>query len=382
MRIGIDARYLSHGLVGGVHSYVESFLSELVRHASAHEVVLYADTKRRFELQDLPQNVSVRLLSYRNPLSSMTLDFSLQSAMRRDRIDVAHFPANYGFAPQGVRSIVTLHDEINIMPWRKIIAGHRKDLRTLTMMTYLHLCSVQSIRRADLILTVSEYAKRQIARYSRISPERIVPIHHGRALDLQRVEAPQRLQDVRSRHQLDRPFILGDALKNPAVILRAWRRLPESLRAKYTIVLFSRRPDPPQVVADAVAQGMVRLLIRPSREDLIALFSMAESFVFPSWIEGFGIPLLEAMTCGAPVIASDRGSIPEVLGGAGLIMDAEDDQQLAAHIEALLTDAQLAAGLRQRGYQRAEAFSWAKTAAATLACYECAPIVSQQLLPS
>jgi glycosyltransferase involved in cell wall biosynthesis len=370
MKIGIDVRYLSHGLVGGVHAYVKSFLPELLRQAIGHEIVLYADTKRPFELHELPANVTLRLLPYRNPLSSFSLDLFMRRSMEEDRIDVAHFPANYGFGPRTGRSIITLHDEINILPLRKIISGHRKDPRTMAMMTYLHVCSTAAIRQADLVITVSEYAKQQIAKYSRMPGQRIVPIYHGRASDLQRIDAPQQLHAVRSRYRLEHPFILGDALKNPAVVLRAWRQIPESLRAQHRIVLFSRRPDPPQVVRDAVAEGIVQLLIRPSREDLICLFSMAEAFVFPSWIEGFGIPLLEAMTCGAPVIASDRGAIPEVLGGAGLIVDAEDDQQLAKHIQTVLTDRAVSADMRQRGFARATDFSWAKTASSILSCYE------------
>ncbi len=370
MRIGIDVRYLSHGLVGGVHAYVKSFVPELLRQAESHEIILYADTKRPFELHNLPANTKLRLLPYRSPLSSFSLDLTMRRHMELDHIDVAHFPANYGFGPRDAKLIISLHDEINIMPLRKIFKGHRKDPRTVAMMTYLHLCSTAAIKRADLIITDSAYSKGQITHYSSISPDRIIPIHLGRASDLYRVEEPKLLETVRRRYNLDRSFILGDALKNPAATLRAWRKLPEALRTSRTIVLFSRRPDPPQVVVDAVAEGIVQLLIRPSREDLICLFSMAESFVFPSWIEGFGIPLLEAMTCGAPIIASDRGSIPEVLGNAGLIADAEDDQALSEHIQNVLTDPSTSVSMRQRGYLRAAEFSWEHTAAAIMACYE------------
>lgn len=97
---------------------------------------------------------------------------------------------------------------------------------------------------------------------------------------------------------------------------------------------------------------------------------MAEVFVFPSWFEGFGIPVLEAMTCGTPVIVSDRGPLPEVAGGAALVMDAEDDATLAGYLERLLTDPNEAALWRERGFAHAAQFSWRKTAQRILESYE------------
>jgi len=125
-------------------------------------------------------------------------------------------------------------------------------------------------------------------------------------------------------------------------------------------------------VHEAVARGEARLVVRPSRADLIALYSMAEAFVFPSWIEGFGIPVLEAMTCGAPVVASDRGAIPEVAGDAALLSDAEDAEGFARNLARVLGDAGEAGRLRARGYARAARFSWRATAQRILESYELA----------
>jgi glycosyltransferase involved in cell wall biosynthesis len=371
LRIGIDVRYLSHGLVGGVHTYIAHFVPALIAQAAGrHTVVLYADTKRPFELHDLPDHVTTRLLPWRGPLSSIYHDLAMGRAMARDRLDVVHFPANYGFGPPGARTLITLHDAINVMALPEIIRGHPKNARTIGMMTYLHVCSTAAVRRADLLLTVSEHAGREIACHSRFDPARIVAVPHAPTPDLRRVSDPQALADVRARHGIAGPFVLADALKNPAVLVRAWRALPEELRAGRQIVFFSRRPDPLPVVQEAVGEGIARLLLRPPREDLIALYSAAEAFVFPSWIEGFGIPILEAMTCGAPVIASDRGAIPEVTGDAALLMGAEDDGALRQHLTRVLGQPSEAQRLRERGFARAAQFSWDETARRILACYE------------
>lgn len=372
MRIGIDVRYLSHGLVGGVHNYVKSFVPDLLQLASDDEIILYADTKRPFELSQLPPNAQLQLLPYRSAASSVWHDLTLRKKMAADHVDVVHFPANYGFGPHGARCLITLHDEINVQPLQTILRGHAKNPRTVGMMTYLHLLSRTAVQQADMLITVSEYAARQIAQYTHIPLERIIPIHHGRAADLQRIQDAGILDDIQMRYALQRPFILADGLKNPAVIVRAWQRLPASIRQNFQIVFFARHANPLPIVHEAVAAGDALLLVRPPREDLIGLFSMAHIFVFPSWIEGFGIPLLEAMSCGAPVIASDRGAIPEVLGGAGLICDAEDDAALAQLIGSLLLNPDSRDVLRRRGYQRAADFSWRKTAQAILSTYELA----------
>ncbi len=372
MRIGIDVRYLSHGLVGGVHTYVAHFVPALLDLAADHQIYLYADTKRPFELVDLPRHVAVRRAPWRSPLSSVYLDLFLRRQMAADRLDVVHFPANYGFAPRGARTVVTLHDVINVLPLTEIVRGHAKKPRTIAMMTYLHLCTKASLRAADLLLTVSGHAARAIVMATGWDPGRVVPIPHAPTPDLRRIEDPDELAAVRERLGLTAPFVLADGLKNPSTLVRAWRLLPSELRRGRGIVFFSRRPDPPAIVHEAVARGEARLVVRPSRADLIALYSMAEAFVFPSWIEGFGIPVLEAMTCGSPVVASDRGAIPEVAGDAALLSDAEDAEGFARNLARVLGDAGEAGRLRARGYARAARFSWRATAQRILESYELA----------
>jgi glycosyltransferase involved in cell wall biosynthesis len=368
LRIGIDVRYLSHGIVGGVQAYVAQFVPEVIALAPEHQFILYADTKRPLELGETPANVAVRRLRWASPLSSLRHDLGLARHARRDRLDVIHFPANYGFGGR-TPTVITLHDAINILPLLEIWRGHPKRPRMLAMMTYLHFASVAAVRRANLVITDSESAKTAILQHATLEPDRIVSIPLAPTPDLHRVSDPARLADLRARMTLPSAFVLADALKNPAVLVHAWRRLPAELRSGRRIVFFSRRPDPPGIVAEAVASGEARLLIRPSRADLLGLYSLADAFVFPSWYEGFGLPLLEAMTCGAPVIASNRGSIPEVVALAALLADAEDVDTFTRHLAAVLGDPGRAAALRAAGFARAAEFSWRKTAQAILACY-------------
>lgn len=369
MRIGIDVRYLSHGLLGGVHHYVAQLVPALIRLAPAHSFVLYADRRRPLELTRLPLHVTVRVLPWRRPLSSMVNDLAMPRWMAADQLDVAHFPANYGFAPTGVQKVVTLHDAINLLPLREIIRGHPKKARTLLVMTYLHFMTVASLKSAALVLTISQSAGAQISATGRLEGRRLRVVPHGVEQEWGRVHDSARVEDLRRRFGLKRRVILADALKNPGVLLRAWPMLPEALRDECEIVFFSRKDDVAAVVRTAVEAGIARLLVRPSREDLNVLFSLAEAFVFPSWIEGFGLPVLEAMACGTPVIASDRGSIPEVAGDAALLADAEDAAAFAEHLRRVLTEPEVAGGLRTRGLRRAAQFTWEHSARAVLETY-------------
>ncbi|MCL4868560.1 MAG: glycosyltransferase family 4 protein [Anaerolineae bacterium] len=369
MRIGLDVRYLSHGLVGGIHTYLKNLIPALMAAAADHQLFLYADTKRPFDIPDIPPHVTLRLLPYRSPLSSFAHDFRMWRVMAQDKLDIAHFTGNYGFGRAGGRVLITLHDEINVLPWWEIIKGHPKNLRTVLMMSYLHYCSSRTVPRADAVLTVSEHAKRQIAHHAAIPLERIWPVPHGCPDDMWLEQDGAVLDEVRQRLGLTRPFILADARKNPDVILRAWRTLPEPWPQEREIIFFCRDAQVRPAVQEIVEAGYGRLFVRASRDDLRALFNLAEVFVFPSWIEGFGIPLVEAMTCGAPIIASDRGSIPEVAGEAGLIMDAEDDQTLRQYLLRLFEQPDERQRLRQLGLQRAPRYTWANAAKQHLEIY-------------
>jgi glycosyltransferase involved in cell wall biosynthesis len=238
------------------------------------------------------------------------------------------------------------------------------------MMTYLHIFSSASLRRANLILTVSEHARSQIAHYGRVDSDKIVVIPHAPTPDLRRIDDTHTLNAVRTRYGIERPFVLADALKNPSAVLRAWGLLSCVIRDRHDLILFSRRKENEIVIQEAVSRGSTRLLIRPPREDLIALYSLASAFVFPSWTEGFGIPLLEAMTCGAPIVASNRGAIPEVVDDAALLSDPDDAPVIAQHLASILDDAEVSRTMRERGFARAAQFSWQNTARRILDSYQ------------
>lgn len=368
MRVGLDIRYLSHGLTGGVRTYVLHLAAELPRAAPDVEFFYYADMKAPLELCDLPSNVTVRRLPWRSRVSTLVNDRRIAAWMTRDALDVAHFPANYG--PTGTfKLVVTVHDALNLFSLREHLRGFGRTPEKVAMMAYLGWQTRRALHKADRVITVSRHARDDILSRSACPAERIAVVHE--AADPRFAPVPQaRLEPLRVKWQVRGRAILADAVKNPACAIEAWQRLPPAVRADAQLLFFSRESTPRPAVRTALAANAdVRFISQPTTDDLVELMNLAAAFVFPSFYEGFGLPLVEAMSCGTPVIASTRGAIPEVVGGAGLLFDLEDLDRLVHHLHAVLTDASLRSRLSAASLQRASVFSWRRAAAETLAVY-------------
>lgn len=351
-----------------MHTYVRSLTTALLESDEPHDFDIWFDDKAPFETPDIPNGSRARVLRWKNPVNSLRNDFRLGTMMRHAGADVAHFPANYGFAPAGMPAVITLHDAINILPLRKIIRGHEKTPRTLAMMSYLHLVTRRSLGRDPFILTVSQHARREILRHSDLKPDQVGVVYSA-AGDAFCLLDEKRVRDERARLHLRDHVLLADAIKNPATTLQAYRRLPAKLRARTSLVFFTRR-EPHQDVSDAARAGECLVIQRPSTSYLAMLYNIADLFVFPSYYEGFGLPALEAMACGTPVIGSSAGSIPEIVADAGVIVaDPDDHEAFGTEIATTLFNVPQLRNLQRRALERAAAFSWKRTAEETLAAY-------------
>jgi glycosyltransferase involved in cell wall biosynthesis len=369
VRIGLDVRYISHGLTGGVRTYVYHLARELPRAGSEHEFIYYADSKAPFELEGLPGNVVVRTLPWRSRASTIVNDLRIGHWMDRDDLDLAHCPGNYGPA---IRTplIITLHDALNLFPMRQHLRGFGKRPQQIALMAYLGRRTRASLRHAARIVTISRHAQQDIAARSGFPLERIDIVYTAAAAGFTIVEDRDALDDCRRRHQLPERFVLADGIKNPAATIAAWRALPDGVKASVHLVFFSRERSPRPAVAHAVADARIRFIAQPPTSDLVALMNLATVFMFPSWYEGFGLPLVEAMNCGLPIVASSRAAIPEVVGDAGLVSDLERPDRLAADLLLLLADEGRRQELRQRALARGATFTWTRTARQMLDVYK------------
>jgi glycosyltransferase involved in cell wall biosynthesis len=228
------------------------------------------------------------------------------------------------------------------------------------------------LRAADRVIAVSHDSERRIAGHTPAARDKLRVVYYGVGPHLRPVADPAALARARAEHGLPERFILfvGQIYrqKNLPGTLRALARLRG--RVPHHLVIAGR----PSIKAggemawiDRLGLGdRVRMLGWIPNQDLAALYSLADAFVFPSRWEGFGIPIMEAMACGCPVVTSSAGSCPEVAGDAGLVVDPDDDAAIAGAIERVVTRPEVAADLRRRGLERSRRFTWERTALETL----------------
>ncbi|HET9999650.1 MAG TPA: glycosyltransferase family 1 protein, partial [Ktedonobacteraceae bacterium] len=236
--------------------------------------------------------------------------------------------------------------------------------------------------KASLIITVSQHAKQDMMDALHLPAERIRVIYEAAGEEYKPVTGPETLAKARARYGVGERYIfyLGglDHRKNVPLLVRAFAHLYKELDDPNLQLLIAGNPDkksgplfpdPRPIAADLGMTGQI-IYRYIEEEDKPALYSGASAFVFPSYYEGFGLDPLEAMSCGAPVICSNRTSLPEVVGDAAITFDPDNTGQLVAAMQNVLTDNKLAADLRARSLQQAARFNWRKTATETLAAYQ------------
>jgi glycosyltransferase involved in cell wall biosynthesis len=231
-------------------------------------------------------------------------------------------------------------------------------------------------RLAARIITDSQYSRNEIVRYLHVDPAKIEVIYPGVDSGFCRITDSTQLDAVRSRYGIDRDYVLCVGIckprKNHAGLLRAFRRLLDSgSRAQLVIAgpmgegehVLRRLADALGIAEQVVFTGFV------DEPDLRALYSAACVYACPSFYEGFGFTVLEAMACGTPVVCSSATSLPEVAGKAALYFDPHNPEQMAGQVLRIFSDAALRASLVERGRLNLQRFNWADTARQTLAAY-------------
>jgi glycosyltransferase involved in cell wall biosynthesis len=295
------------------------------------------------------------------------------AAARRAGVDLFHVPH---FAPPLFRrtpTIVTIHDVIPLrLPLYR--AGTRVGM-------YMRLVA-RAAHSANLIITVSQHAKLDIINALKIRADRIRVIYEAAGEEYHPITDPGVLAATRARYGVGERYILYlgglDQRKNVPQLVRAFAHLYQQLDDPNLQLLIAGNPDkqsgplfpdPRPIAADLGMTGQIiyRFI---EEEDKPAIYSAASLFVFPSLYEGFGLTPLEAMSCGAPVVCSDRTSLPEVVGKAALLIDPEDIGAMVEAMRSVLTNSELEADLRARSLEQAKWFSWRKTARETIAAYK------------
>jgi glycosyltransferase involved in cell wall biosynthesis len=233
-------------------------------------------------------------------------------------------------------------------------------------------------RKADHVVTVSEYSKREITQTLAIPENKITVIPCGVSEEFtERSSSPQGLDAIKVLG-IQTPFLLyvGNLKphKNVKTLLRGFAQLRKSSKLRHSLVIVGDDARwKRSVIEECVRLGIggCTILVPHIAQSLLpSLYAAADVLVMPSTMEGFGLPVLEAMACGTPVVSSNAASLPEVAGDAALYFDPARPEELAAQIEWLLHSSELRASLRSKGWQRAQQFSWPQAARQHIALYK------------
>ncbi|HEX8762187.1 MAG TPA: glycosyltransferase family 1 protein [Candidatus Saccharimonadales bacterium] len=233
----------------------------------------------------------------------------------------------------------------------------------------------RSVEKADLIVAVSENSKKTLCDHFAINPRKVIVAHLAAEPTLYYERGAEEVARVKGKYGIFGKYMLFvstlEPRKNVEGLIRAYRNLPEKLRSEVSLVLVGGRGWRDESIRAAINDARIAgdRVVLPGyveTEDLPALYSGAETFVFPSHYEGFGLPVLEAMSCGTPVISANNSSLPEAGGTAAHYIDADDNDELTAAMKELLTNEPLQAKMRTAGLKQAAKFSWEKSSAAVL----------------
>ena len=360
LRVGLDGRCFA-APAGGVRRYVRELTAALV--ALDPEIELMAIGARPGDV--LPSGVTGEPVSGSLPTNLGWSVDGLPRALRRTAVDVFHAPA-YTAPLWGAHPlVVTIHD----VSYEQHPEWYPYRIDPVRRWFYR-----RSARIADLVITDSEFSRREIEAAYGLAPERlrVIPLGVGAPF------APP--PSERGSQGGDRqPTILhvGDlhARRNVGVLiemLALLRGRNDALRGTTLVLAGQDRGAGPDIRTRATSLGVadsVRFLPAASDKAVVSLMQQADVFAYPSLYEGFGLPVLEAMACGTPVIASTAASIPEVVGEAGILVDPGDVRGWYEAAVDILTSAHRAAALRESGLVRAAAFTWQRTARQTREVY-------------
>ncbi len=364
MHIGIDARLVYHTRAG-IGEYTLRLTQALAKTFREHTFTLLQDRRSRQPLLEAP---NIKIAYTPVPSHHRLEQLLLPWVVDRLATDVFHSPDFIPPLRRAGPSVITIHD--------------------LAFLIYPHFLTKDSARyygqidravhRAHCIIAVSESTKHDLIKKLGVPEDKIRVIYEA-ADPLFRPEPRQEaLQHVQALFEIPEDYILFvgtiEPRKNIPGLLRAYRRLRDKYKLTPALVLAGApgwlSEDVYKLVNDLALKPHCFFLGRVSSHDLYHLYNAALCLVHPAFYEGFGLPPLEAMACGTPVVVSNVSSLPEVVGDAALLVDPKNDEEITVALWRVLTDSTLRAQLRAKGLQRAEAFSWERAARETMEVYQ------------
>ncbi len=364
MKIGIDASRANKKHKTGVEWYSYHLIEQFKKIDHQNQYFLYANEPLRGALAEMPDNFQEAVLKWPIPRTWTVLRLSWEMLVGRKKCDTLFVPAHTIplFNPE--RSVVTVHD---------IGFEHFPECYQ-TADKFYHKLIIHFIKKsADQIITVSEYSKRDLIETYKIDPAKIKVVYNGYDQERYR-EMPDAKTYIRNKFEINAPYILFvgrlEEKKNISRLIDAFNLFKkQNPQDDHKLVLVGSCGFGFEQAQKKIGEyGLQKEIIFPGwldDHDLPYLHSASDLFVFPSLFEGFGIPILEAMACGEPVVCSNTTSLPEVAGDATIMFDPTDIEQMSAVMARVLLNPRTASDLREKGLARTKLFSWEKCAIQT-----------------
>lgn len=368
MHIAIDAHSVGAQLAGN-ETYAVNLIEALAEIDQANQYTLYVTKQSAVDrFASRWPNVKVRRTLPHTPLVRIPL--TLSAELRRNPVDVLH--VQYTAPPLAPCAVVaTIHD---------LSFEHLPETFNRRSRAQLRLTVRRTACNAAQVLTLSEFSRRNIVETYALDPKRVGVTPAAAAQHFRPVEDETELRRIRTTYGIERDYILAlgsiQPRKNLVRLIKAYSSLAlaDSANELPLLVLAGKRGWLEAETIQAAEQSPVRKNIRfigyVPNDDLPGLYSGAICLAYPSYFEGFGLPILEAMQCGTPVIAGNRTSLPEVAGDAGVLVDPFDETAVAKALTAVIENPGYRDQLRVKGIERAREFSWQRTARLTLDAYE------------
>ncbi len=373
MRIAIDyTAAIRQG--AGIGTYVRNLVAAMLAQDSANHYTLLT-SGRATEEHPFPVAENVRGRSILIPDRYLNVLWyrwrvPLPATFFSGPTDIYHGP-DFVLPPLGrnVRKVVTIHD---------LAFLEHPEYAVPALAAYLKKVVPEAVKAADVVATVSHEVGRTLIKHFHTPPEKIAVVPIGVGEHFRRITDPILLGATRHKFGLRHPLVLAvgtlEPRKNHSGLIKAFYQAHQKKNGPAMLAIAGGQgwlyEETQRLVSELHLEKKVRFLGRVSDHELVTLYSMADVFAFPSFFEGFGIPPIEAMACGTPIITSSTSSLPEVVGDAALLVDPHDTDALAQAINRLLEHEELREELRQKGYQRIQGYTWASSAHKMLTIYQ------------
>jgi glycosyltransferase involved in cell wall biosynthesis len=369
MRVAIDIRRAGDY---GLGTYIRNIVNQLARIDKESRYLLIGERRHIAEFDSLPDNFE--LLEYAHQPGTFSTHLHLPWLLRKQRVDILHMPWFYAPAIVPSRLLITVHDLSDVLAPP---VGASPPVQTGRL-----FFARRALNRADHIFAVSHASKRDLARFFHIPESKISVVYDAVDERFLSEPLPADADRILERHAVNTPYVLYAGNIRPqknlprlieafAVAKAELRGNPEFDQLKLLVIgeALNRHADLRRAVVRARVREDVRFLGFVPRPVLRVFYSRALAFLFPSLYEGFGLPPLEAMAHGTPVLTSNVSSLPEVFQEAALLVNPENVFDIARGIRQILTDNALRQTLRGRGYERARMYSWENAARLVHAAY-------------